>query len=463
MALYLHDTFRYTIVMNLKELRKHKGLTQLEASEIINIPLRTYKRYESEKSLVNSFKYTQIYNNLLKIPAKTGEIKTNQFEIAVVGLGYVGLSLATLLSIKNSVVAFDINEERISKVNARIPYFNDPELVKLYQNKALKLKAMLVNQEAFKNKDFVIIATNTDFNNETKQFDVSSVLSTYKLVREINSKCLIVIKSTVPIGFTKSLNDKNVIFSPEFLREGNAIYDNLHPSRIIIGTDYISQKVKNFAYCLKNIARENVDPIYMSSKEAEAVKLFSNAYLAMRVAYFNELDTYAETNDLDTANVIKGVSLDPRIGDYYNNPSFGYGGYCLPKDTAQLKGNFVNITNSNLIGAIVESNRTRKEYIAEQIINRVKNINNPIIGIYRLSMKKNSDNYRNASILDIIDILLNKGFTIKIFDNTYHGEYKEDSFDAFVNESDLIIANRLSKELEPFKNKVYSRDLTNRD
>ena len=449
--------------MNLKELRKNKGLTQIEASEIINIPLRTYKRYEIDESLVGSFKYTQIFNNLLKIPAKHQENTNNSFDVAVVGLGYVGLSLAVLLAIRNNVIALDINEERVKKVNSRTPYFNDPELVKIYSTKSLKLQAMLVNKEAFLNKDIVIIATNTDFNSKTKQFDVSSVLSTYQLIREVNPKCLIVIKSTVPIGFTQSLNDRNVIFSPEFLREGNAVYDNLHPSRIIIGSDYPSTKAKNFANCLKAVSRENIEPIYMSSKEAEAVKLFSNAYLAMRVAYFNELDTYAETNGLDTASVIKGVSLDPRIGDYYNNPSFGYGGYCLPKDNAQLKGNFVNISNSNLIGAIVESNKTRKEYIANQIIEKVSEIENPTIGVYRLSMKKNSDNYRNASILDIIEILINKGYQVKIFDNNYHGKLKEDSFEEFLKESDLIIANRFAKELEPVKEKVYTRDLTNKD
>ena len=449
--------------MNLKELRKNKGFTQIEVSEIINIPLRTYKRYETDESLVDSFKYTQIYNNLLKIPAKHQENTNNSLDIVVVGLGYVGLSLAVLLSIRNNVAGLDINEERVEKVNSRTPYFNDPELVKIYSSKTLKLKAMSVNKEEFANSDVVIIATNTDFDSETKQFDASSVLSTYQLVREVNSRCLIVIKSTVPIGFTQSLNDKNVIFSPEFLREGNAIYDNLHPSRIIIGTDYPSTKVKSFANCLKAISRENIEPIYMSSKEAEAVKLFSNAYLAMRVAYFNELDTYAETNGLDTESVIKGVSLDPRIGDYYNNPSFGYGGYCLPKDTAQLKGNFVNISNSNLIGAIVESNKTRKEYIANQIIEKVKGIKNPTIGVYRLSMKKNSDNYRNASILDIIKVLINKGYQVKIFDNNYYGEYKEESFEELLKESDLIIANRFAKELEPVKDKVYTRDLTNKD
>ena len=449
--------------MNLKELRKTKGLTQQEASDIIEIPLRTYKRYETDESLSDTFKYKQIYNYLTKIPAKLEENEKKVFDIAVVGLGYVGLSLATLLSIKNNVIGLDIDEDRVDKVNNRNPYFNDPELVKLFSSKGLKLNALLVNEEAFVKKDFVIIATNTDFSDETKQFDISSVLSTIQLIRKVNPKCLIVIKSTVPIGFTESLNDPNIIFSPEFLREGSAVYDNLHPSRIIIGTDHLSQKVKDFANCLKNISVNKIEPLFMSSKEAEAVKLFSNAFLAMRVAYFNELDTYAETNNINTENVIKGVSLDPRIGNYYNNPSFGYGGYCLPKDTAQLKGNFVNISNNNLIGAIVESNKTRKEYIAEQIIQKVKKIKNPTIGVFRLSMKKNSDNYRNASILDIINILINKGYSILIYDNSYQGELKAESLYEFLEKSDLIIANRYSKELESVKHKVYSRDLTNKD
>ena len=449
--------------MNLKELRRSKGLTQQEASEIIGVPLRTYKRYESNHRDAESFKYQQIFNLLLKIPSNTIQNIENTYNIAVVGLGYVGLSLGSLFAVKNQVTALDIDEDRIHKVNNRVVYFNDTELIKLFANKNLNLHAMSVNKNAFLKKDFVIISTNTDFDPETKQFNVNSVLSTIKMIREVNPHCLIVIKSTIPIGFTQSLNDKGIIFSPEFLREGNAVYDNLYPSRIIIGADYISSKVKKFALCLKNISRNKIEPIFMSSKEAEAVKLFSNAYLAMRVAYFNELDTYAETNGINTMNVIKGVSADPRIGNYYNNPSFGYGGYCLPKDTAQLKGNFVNIANSNLIEAIVESNKTRKEYIAHQIINRVKGIQHPTIGVYRLSMKKNSDNYRNASILDIINILINKGYQIKIYDHSYQGEYKEDSFERFINDSDLILANRFSQELEPVKYKVYTRDLTNKD
>ena len=449
--------------MNLKELRKNRRLTQEEASEIIGIPLRTYKRYESDDSLKDSFKYKQIVTILTKIPVKIIDNDELSYNIVVVGLGYVGLSLAVLLSQKHNVIGMDINESRINDINNRKPYFKDPELEKMFSKKYLRLKAMSVKPGAFKYADFVIVATNTDFNPETKQFDVSSVLSTIKLIREVNPRCLIVIKSTVPIGFVESLGDKYVIFSPEFLREGNAIYDNLHPSRIIIGVDIFYKKVRDFANCLKQISINKVEPIYMSSKEAEAVKLFSNAYLAMRVAYFNELDTYAETNYLDAYNVIKGISLDPRIGDFYNNPSFGYGGYCLPKDTEQLKESFINIPNNNLIGAIVESNKTRKEYIANQIIKKVENIKNPTIGIYRLSMKKNSDNYRNASILDIISILKKKGFAIKIFDNSYQGENKVDSIETFFKECDLIIANRLSKELEPVKNKIYTRDLTNKD
>lgn len=449
--------------MRLRDIRKGKGLTQLEASEILGVPLRTYKRYELSDNLKDNFKYNQICNNLAKIPAKKVYLQQKSYKIAIVGLGYVGLSLAALLSINNEVTAIDIDEDKVNKVNKRITYFNDLDLQKLFKEKTLNLHGVVVKQTAFAKKDFVIIATNTDFNNETKQFDVTSVQSTIKLVRNINPKCLIVIKSTVPVGFTESLNDSNIIFSPEFLREGSAVYDNLHPSRIIIGTDVNNLKVRNFANCLKNISVNKVEPIYMSSKEAEAVKLFSNAYLAMRVAYFNELDTYAETNNLNTSQVIKGISLDPRIGDYYNNPSFGYGGYCLPKDTAQLKGSFVNIANNNLIEAIVESNKTRKEYIAKQIMKKVDGIKNPTIGIYRLSMKKNSDNYRNASILDILSILERNGYHILIYESQYQGKYKVDSLEKLLSESDLIIANRYSKELETAKVKLYTRDLKNRD
>ena len=397
--------------MTLKELRNIKGLSQVETSELLGIPLRTYKRYESDSQLSDSFKYQQIYNNLLKIPAKTKQIEQKPLNITVVGAGYVGLSLAALLSIRNNVTIVDIDETKVNKINNRECYFKDPYLEKMFKDTTFSLMAMCVKDDIYQNSDIVIVATNTDFNSETNSFDMKSVISTIGQVRKENSNCLIVIKSTVPLGFTKSLNDPIIIFSPEFLREGNAVKDNLFPSRIVIGVDHMSSKVKMFARCLLDISISNKNIIYLSSQEAEAVKLFSNAYLAMRVAYFNELDTYAETNGLNSSKIIKTVSLDPRIGDYYNNPSFGYGGYCLPKDTAQLENSFLSISNNNIIRAIVESNQTRKEYIANQIMSMVSK--EKTIGFYRLSMKKDSDNYRNSSSLDIAHYLINKGYKPK--------------------------------------------------
>ena len=438
--------------MTLKELRKVKGLTQLEASQILSIPLRTLKRYEADHGLESSFKYQQIYNNLLKIPAKSPQKVNKSLNIAVVGAGYVGLSLASLLSIKNSVTIFDINEDRVNKINNRECYLKETYLEKMFKDNSFSLNAMLVKEGIYCHSDIVVVATNTDFNSEMNAFDMKSVIDTINQVRKENSTCLIVIKSTVPLGFTKSLNDPKIIFCPEFLREGNAVKDNLFPSRIIIGVDHMSHRVKEFARCLQDISISNKNIIYMTSKEAEAVKLFSNAYLAMRVAYFNELDTYAETNDLSSSNIIKGVSLDPRIGEYYNNPSFGYGGYCLPKDTAQLENSFLSISNNNIIKAIVESNQTRKEFIASQIMMMVSKENT--IGFYRLSMKKDSDNYRNSSSLDIANRLMEEGYKVII----YEPNFSDLTLDELLTKSDIIIANRMDKILRTAKCKVYTRD-----
>ena len=438
--------------MNLKELRKIKGLTQIEVSELISIPLRTLKRYENDASLCGSFKYNQIFNNLAKIPAKSGQKEQKPLKIKVVGAGYVGLSLASLLSIRNDVEIVDISKERIDKINKRECYLKDVYLEKLFKDNSFKLKGMLVNDGIYQNSDIVVVATNTDFNSETNTFDMSSVNQTISQVRRENPRCLIVIKSTIPMGFTKSLNDPNIIFSPEFLREGNAIKDNLFPSRIIIGADQMSKSVKMFARCLLDISINNKNVVYMSSQEAEAVKLFSNAYLAMRVAYFNELDTYAETNNLDSSKIIKGVSLDPRIGDFYNNPSFGYGGYCLPKDTAQLENSFLSISNNNIIKAIVESNQTRKEYIVSRITKMVSK--EKTIGFYRLSMKKDSDNYRNSSSLDIANQLIERGYNVIIYEPSFNNLSLEELFE----KADIIIANRMDKTLKAMSNKVYTRD-----
>lgn len=441
--------------MTIKELRLVKGLTQNEVSEIIEIPLRTLKRYESDDAPVNSFKYKQIYSNIAKIPAKQEQKTQKSLNIYVVGAGYVGLSLSTLLSIKNHVTVVDLNKERVDAINAGNCYINDDSLIKIFKDKTLNLTAQIVENVSYKKADITIVATNTDFNDLTNSFDMSSVIQSITNIRKDNKNCLIVIKSTVPMGFTDSLNDDNIIFSPEFLSEGTAVKDNQFPSRIIIGCNKITPQIKRFANCLTDISLNNKSVVYMSSKEAEAVKLFSNAYLAMRVAYFNELDTYAETNGLDTFNVIKGISLDPRIGDYYNNPSFGYGGYCLPKDTAQLENSFLNIPNNNIIKAIVKSNKTRKDYIVYQIVSRVDK--NDVIGFYRLSMKKNSDNYRNSSSLDIANKLIELGYNVKIYE-PYYNNKNSVTFNELVEQSKIIVANRFDKQLKGYEHKVYTRD-----
>ena len=441
--------------MTIKELRLLKGLTQKETSEILGIPLRTLKRYESKDAPIGSFKYKHIFANIAKIPAKQKQNNQKPLNIYVIGAGYVGLSLSTLLSIKNHVTVVDLNEEKVNSINAGKCYINDESLIKLFNSRTLNLHAQNVENVSYKEADIVIIATNTDFNDTTNQFDMSSVIQSIERVREENKNCLIVIKSTVPMGFTESLNDDNIIFSPEFLSEGTAVKDNQFPSRIIIGCSKATNKIKRFANCLTDISLNNKNVVYMTSKEAEAVKLFSNAYLAMRVAYFNELDTYAETNGLDTSNVIKGISMDPRIGDYYNNPSFGYGGYCLPKDTAQLENSFLKIPNNNIIRAIVQSNETRKGYIVSNIVKKVKK--SDVIGFYRLSMKKNSDNYRNSSSLDIANELIRLGYQVIIYE-PYYINNNSVTFDELIKQSTIIIANRFDKQLKDVENKVYTRD-----
>ena len=339
--------------MELKEIRISKGLNQETAAKIIGVPLRTYKRYENDKNYQDTFKYhqfSQILNNINK--TKNSKTIKEKLSIVVAGIGYVGLSLATLLSLDNDVVITDIIEDKINKVNNHKSPFHDKEINQYLSKKELSLKATFSNEDSYINKDIVIVATPTDFNPKTNNFNTDSVISVIDLVNKVNSKALVVIKSTVPIGFTKMMRKQypklNIIFSPEFLREGKALYDNLYPSRIIIGAERVTNKVKIFASLLEKNAKNYNKAIYMSSDEAEAVKLFSNAFLAMRVAYFNELDSYAKKKGLDSAQIIKGVSRDSRIGDYYNNPSFGYGGYCLPKDSEQLQNSFVDISNNNI-------------------------------------------------------------------------------------------------------------------
>lgn len=458
--------------MTLKELRISKGLTQLDASKITSIPLRTYKRIENNGPLANSFKYDNAYKIINQTQQKTIRNKTdnNEYKIAIAGIGYVGLSMGVLLSQTSQVVMVDVLQSKVDSINKHISPFNDLLINEYLPKKKLNISATTSN-DAYKDADIVIIATPTDFNQKTNRFDTSSVESVIDVVNNLNPKVLIVIKSTVPIGFTDNMKRKygnkfNIIFSPEFLREGNALYDNLYPSRIIIGCGKNNKKAKEFAHLLEKNALNLNKAIYMSSTEAEAVKLFSNAYLAMRVAYFNELDSYAMANNLNTSNIIKGVCRDSRIGDYYNNPSFGYGGYCLPKDSAQLSSSFVGINNNNIIEAILTSNKTRKELIADEIIRFAVNktgkyIKDLTIGIYKLSMKTNSDNYRSSSSLDIMNILLDKGIKIIVFDKTY--DKSVDSFAEFINKSDIIISNRMHKELSTYKKKVFTRDIYRRD
>ena len=383
-------------------------------------------------------------------------------KIAVIGAGYVGLSLAVLLSQNNEVTIVDIVEEKVDLINKRISPIVDHEISDFFSNNKLNLKATTNFNEAIKDAVFVIIATPTNYDEKVNYFDTSSVDSVIANTIKLKPKATIVIKSTIPVGFTKSRQEQyqsdNIIFSPEFLREGKALYDNLYPSRIIVGSHKDEGKV--FANLLKEVAiNEDAPILFMDSTEAEAVKLFSNTYLAMRVTFFNELDTYAEIRELDSRSIIEGVGLDPRIGVHYNNPSFGYGGYCLPKDTKQLLANYGNVPN-NLIQAIVEGNRTRKDHIADMIIKRKPKV----VGVYRLVMKKDSDNFRHSSIQGVMKRIKAKGIEVVV----YEPALKESLFfnsrvikdlNEFKRISDIIIANRFNEELENVGDKLYTRDI----
>ena len=387
-------------------------------------------------------------------------------KITVVGIGYVGLSNAILLAQHNSVIALDVDEAKVQKINAGQSPLLDAEIEEYLSERPLKLIATTDKNAAYKEADYIIVSTPTNYDTETKRFDTSSVDTVIEEAIAANPAATLVIKSTIPVGYTerarRRFGSQNILFSPEFLREGKALYDNLHPSRIIVGDT--SEKAHIFADLLKAASLDTDTPVlFMSSTEAEAVKLFANTYLAMRVAYFNELDTYAEVENLNTANIVKGVSLDPRIGDYYNNPSFGYGGYCLPKDTKQLLATYQDIPN-DLIGAIVDSNTTRMKHIADMILARKPRV----VGIYRLTMKMNSDNFRQSSIQGVIHYLIQAGAEVQIYEPSFGGEVFEGitvtkDLNHFKENSDVIVANRLSDELTDVHDKVYTRDLFSRD